>query len=318
MKALPILPIVLLTVNYGLLAQSASSSQDADNQPRVVTYCDLAKDPAHYNHALVQITAFVTRGFENFQLSDPSCGNIQQHFSVWLMYGGTTESGTAYCCPGEAGQETRSHSLQVDGIDVPLVNDGTFQHFQDLLKREADTSVRATLVGRFFSGAERKTDRGTFWSGYGHLGCCSLSAVKRVQSFEPHVRNDVDYSAEAGWYEPEGCKYSSLRYVREVSLAFPGEGTDGAIREQHAADASETWRFTQPERVALESLNEVYGAKDHTLKTVKATQVRQVFRWREGKKLIVVVVTRPYWLSFYSASQSVAWVSTNIREVACR
>ena len=33
---------------------------------------------------------------------------------------------------------------------------------------------------------------------------------------------------------------------------------------------------------------------------------------------MVVVVTRPYWLSFYAASDSVAWVSTMIKEAECK
>ncbi|MDP9339082.1 MAG: hypothetical protein M3P45_09460, partial [Acidobacteriota bacterium] len=44
------------------------SHSDEAGEPLSVTYCDLAKDPKIYNHALVRLTAFVTHGFEDFSL----------------------------------------------------------------------------------------------------------------------------------------------------------------------------------------------------------------------------------------------------------
>lgn len=86
-----------------LFAQAGNPAPDSVPQPRQVTYCELSKDPAAYNHALVRLTAFVTHGFEDFHLADPTCPT--QGFSVWVMYGGKTQSDTAYCCPGEGAGE---------------------------------------------------------------------------------------------------------------------------------------------------------------------------------------------------------------------
>jgi hypothetical protein len=44
----------------------------------------------------------------------------------------------------------------------------------------------------------------------------------------------------------------------------------------------------------------------------KKTPARYVFRWRNGKNQVVVVV-RPYWLSFYANWRSVVWVATMIK-----
>src|SRR5579864_7767447 len=145
MKYLPTVLLSLLIGTVPLFAQTESAPE-----PHAVTYCELSKDPAAHNHELVRLTAFVTHGFEDFQIVEPSCPT--QDFHIWLMYGGKAESNTAYCCPGESGRNTRPDALTVEGIQIPLLNDHAFQQFTELLKKEPDTTVRATIVGRFFSG----------------------------------------------------------------------------------------------------------------------------------------------------------------------
>jgi hypothetical protein len=318
MKNLPRVLFALLIGSLPLLAQKANSTHDPVSEPRKVTYCELAKDPAAYNHELIRITAFVTHGFEDFQIAEPNCVMPPEHFSVWVMYGGKAESDTAYCCPGETGRETRADSLTVEGLQIPLANDPTFQHFTDLLKNEQDTTVRLTVVGRFFSGAKQTINASTFWGGFGHMGCCSLFVIQRVEWFEPHARSDVDYTAEAGWYEKEGCNFKSVHYQRHVSISYSDGTAEEAIVEQRMADTSQAWALRDPQRVAVEALKPLYPGQVPVLRSVKKTPVRQVFRWKNGKKSVVVVVIRPYWLSLYAAAGSVAWVSTTIKEAECR
>jgi hypothetical protein len=312
-----LLLFALLIAALPLFAQAGKTSSDAVPEPRKVTYCDLARDPAAYNHDLVRLTAFVTHGFEDFQIADPNCVAPAQPFSVWVMYGGKAESNTIYCCPGEASTKTRSESLTVEGIQIPLIEDLIFQQFTNLLEKEQDTTVRVTVVGRFFSGVRQTVNGPTYWGGFGHLGCCSLFVIQRVERFEPHTRSDVDYTSEAGSHEKEGCKISSLQYQRHVSISHSDETAAQAISEQKMADGGQTWAFSDPERVAVESLKPFYPGQVPVLRSVKKSPVRQVFQWKNGKNRVVVVVTRPYWLSFYTASGSVAWVSTTIKEAGC-
>ncbi len=75
--------------------------------------------------------------------------------------------------------------------------------------------------------------------------------------------------------------------------------------------------FSDPQRVALESLKPLYPGQVPVLRRVKKTSARQAFRWKNGKDQVVVVVTRPYWLSFYAASDPVVWVSTMVKEAGC-
>src|SRR6266403_4955422 len=212
--------LTVLIATSSLWAQSGKPAADAAPEPRKVSYCELAGDPSTYNHQLVKLTAFLTHGFEDFHLAEPNCAASSQHFSVWVMYGGKAESNTAYCCPGESGRETRSEPLTVEGIQIPLVNDPVFQQFKDHLKKEPDTTLRVTVIGRFFSGVKQSVAGPTFWGGFGHMGCCSLFVIQQVESFEPHTKGDLDYTSEAGWYEKEGCKSGSLRYLRHVSILF--------------------------------------------------------------------------------------------------
>ncbi len=319
MRTTLLLILALFISAWPVSGQTAQSAPvDSNEEPRNVTYCELAKDPAAYNHALIRLTAFVSYGFENFELAEPGCPPLPSRFSVWVMYGGKAQSGAVYCCPGEGGNASRSRSLVVDGIEVPLQEDLVFHQFIALLKKEFDTTVRVTVVGRFFAG-EKQTPNSTTWrGGYGHLGCCSLFAIQQIEKFEPHTRNDVDYSAEAGWNEAEGCDPNGLRWLRHVSLNSNEGEASQAIAEQAQAESGErAWAFTDPRRVALESLKPLYKDRTPRLRRIKESPVRQVFRWKDRGQAITVVVTRPYWLSFFSKSGTVAWVSTMIKEAGC-
>ena len=308
--------VVLAIVALPFQAKTQDAPANGGAQPHVVTYCELSKDPATYNHELVRLTAFVTHGFEDFLVADPTCSS--EGFSLWVMYGGNAQSNTIYCCPGEGGDQRRQGPLSIEGIQIPLAEDLTFKGFSDLLKEEGDTTVRLTAVGRFFSGEKQTANGRTWWGGGGHMGCCSLFVIQRVESFDPHARRDLDYTAEAGYYEKEGCKVGALQDRRYISIPYPGEDLTQAITEQRKADAGEApWLFDDPQKVALDSLKSYYPDEIPNLRPVKKTPARYVFRWRKGKRQVVTVVTRPYWLSFYARSHSVVWVVTTIKEASC-
>ena len=155
-------------------------------KPDKVGLCDVAHDPAAYNHKLLEVTGLVEHGFEIFNLFDPTCSSSQ---SVWLEYGGKSKSGTTYCC-GVTPDRHRSKELVVEGIPIPLVKDSLFLEFDKLIQPpfpsgKGGATVRATLAGRFFAGQQIHLPKGTFWGGYGHLGCCSLFAIQQVKSVSP-------------------------------------------------------------------------------------------------------------------------------------
>lgn len=277
-----------------------------------VSYCDLKKNPVAYNHKLIEVTGFVSHGFEDFTMFEPACSSYPE---VWLEYGGTAASGTMYCC-GPTSARIRPKKLVVENIPVELVADERFQQFDKLVQRSPDSVVRATLVGRFFAGEEIKTPARTFRGGYGHMGCCSLLAIEQVVAVELHNSPDLDYGAWA--QQPDiaktGCGYSSLTNITPY---------EASLKAQAQADRGEhDWMFTDPKRVTTEGLAELIkdDPKSIQFRQTGKWQGRFVYEWRpRGKKVTyMVVVSRPYWLSYYAKDpKRVAWVVLAAYESSC-
>jgi hypothetical protein len=295
----------------GLLAISFAASVYAmpafcENAERV-TVCQLRNDPAAYDHHLVEVTAFVEHDFEDFSVFDPDC---QARAAIWLEYGGTADSNTMYCCPGGPPSSTRSKPLVIENISVPLVNNENFRALEQAIQPpfrsgKYGSIAHAVIVGRFFAGRKDRF-RGDQWSGYGHMGCCSLLAIQEVLSVDPQNRDDLDYGASPD--RPaigKKCGYRSI-----MSLG----GSKRIIDDQQRADRGQrTWAFEDSERVASEELAtflKVPADSIKTLKTLRTGQGRVVYEWNPtGKKTrYVIVVSRPYWVSFYSRdANKVAW-----------
>ena len=148
--------------------------------PQRVTICQLQSDPSAYNHKLLAVTGFVSHGFEDFTLFDPRCSSPH---NIWLEYGGLISSGTVYCCPGSP-ERRRPKNLIVEDISIPLTGDKLFRTFDRLLQRRPRALVRATIVGRFFSGDQK--------SGYGHFGLFSLIAIQQILAAESRDPKELE------------------------------------------------------------------------------------------------------------------------------
>jgi hypothetical protein len=273
--------------------------------PRDVTFCQLASDPAAFDGAQVRLTAFINFAFEDFTLWDPTCSWNRVGSGLWLTYGGVVNSGAVYCCPGEG--------LPRQGAaPYPLVDDQTLRDFRTLLAREGDTVVRASVTGTLLVRKEPKTILDH--SGYGHMGCCSLLVITRVEYFEPHVSKDLDYSASLGYYDARDLRCESGRL--EGNLSFSDK--TALLVAQAAADRGDRdWALRDPGRVALEAAQRVHGAEVKSLRRVKSSPGRQVFEWEQNRRLTTVVVARPYWLSKYAQTSAVAWVVTVMKTESC-
>ncbi len=294
-------------------APAGAGPRKADAELTKVSLCELKKDPGAYNHKLIEVTAFVSHGFEDFTLFDPACSEWPE---VWLEYGGTAKSGTMYCC-GVTADRSRPQPLVVEKIEVPLVDDAQFREFDRLVQRRPDAVVRATVAGRFFAGRQVKYPRGTFWGGYGHMGCCSLLAIQRVVSVDAQDRTDLDYTSEPEQpnIAKEGCGFKYLTEIRPYDAALKAQKD----AEQGGAD----WAFEDPQRVAVESLARTLGVDEKTLvgvKEARRVQGHAVYVWGAAAKSprYMVVVSRPYWLSFYAQDpRKVAWVVVAAYESSC-
>jgi hypothetical protein len=255
----------------------------------------------------------ISHGFEDFGLSDPSCPDYPY---VWLEYGGKIKSGTMYCC-GVTDERTRKQELVVEDIAVPLVVDEQFKKFDDLIQQPPSSIVHATLIGRFFSGKKTHYPAGHYWGGYGHMGCCSLLAIQQVVSVDPHDREDLDYRAapDQPSINKKGCGYRFLTNLLDYSEPIKAQReAENGVRE---------WSFDEPQRVASDAISRLAKLDMSSIvgmRETRKTQGRFVYEWNpEGKKVsYMVVVSCPYWLSFYAKDASkVAWVVMAAYELSC-
>lgn len=282
--------------------------------PEKVTVCRLLEDPGAYNHKLVEVTGFVSHGFEDFGLSDPTCES--RGSGIWLEYGGTASSNTMYCC-GVTASHTRPKPLVVENVPVTLLDDEPFRRFDKMIQRPQGSVVHATVVGRFFAGEQRQWPAGTFWGGYGHMGCCSLLAIQQVVSVDTQDREDLDYvpAPDQPNLEGEGCGYTIL--TRDSTFK------DVLDAQRQAEEGARSWAFEDPRRVAAEALARIAKFDERTLGRLTETrraQGRVVFRLVRGagEPGYMVVVNRPYSLSFYAKDpKRVSWVVYAAYETSC-
>ena len=274
-------------------------------EPEKISVCKLKNDPATYSHKLVELEGFISHGFEDFTFDDPNCPYSP---TIWLEYGGTLRSGTIYCC-GPTNARGRQKELVVDGVSIPLVDDEPFRQFDKLIHDEADTVVHATLIGRFFPGEKQHyPNGGSSWGGYGHMGCCSLLAIQQIRDMDPHDRSDLDYRASPDEPDLERLKCGTYK---ELGL-IPSDRATFDI--QHKAEAGESvWVFDDSRKVAVEFLVQNLNLQENSIGDLKETksQGRVIYEWRPvGKpETYMVVVSRPYWLSFYAEDENrVAWI----------
>ncbi len=290
----------------------------AQEPSRPVSVCQLQNDPAAYNHKLVEVTAFVSQGFEDFNLFDLSCRSWQ---GIWLEYGGKAKSGTVYCC-GDTSDRNRPRQLKVENTPIPLAENEQFREFDKLLQPpfRSDSHgavVHATLMGRFFSGEKMVLPSGTFWGGYGHMGCCSLLAIQQVRSVDARKRDDLDYDASDE--QPDsgktGCGFRWL---------IPVEPKNDLLKAQRDAELGQlNWAFDDPKRVAIDALSRLTNVREQSISGIKETQKtlgRYVYYWKPAgnKESYMIVVSRPYVLSFYARDpKRVAWVVTGAFASSC-
>jgi hypothetical protein len=143
------------------------------------------------------------------------------------------------------------------------------------------------------------------------MGCCSLLAIQEILSVDPQDSPDLDYGASPD--QPDTDRMGCGGYQDLVSL----EPYSEAIEVQNRAEEGRPiWAFDDPQRVASEALVRLLKIEERSIsgmRLVRKAQGRMVYEWRPGHKKLryMVVVSRPYSLSFYSKdAERVTWVVT--------
>lgn len=300
------------------LCVAANGFCEQSEQPIEATVCQLKSDAAAYNHKLIAVSGFVSHAFEDFSLFDPKCSSWP---GVWLEYGGTSKSGTMYCC-GVTADRRRAKELVVENIPIPLLANEQFEQFDKAIQPpfrsgQQGAVVYATLVGKFFAGRRLEYRRDKPWGGYGHMGCCTLLAIQEIKSLDTDNRGELDYGASADQpvVEKTGCGFRDL---------LLHDQTSALMQWQHEAEAGKhEWAFSDPARVASNTLATVLkldATSLTSLRLIHETQGRKIYQWKPSARsaTYMVVVSRPYWISFYSRDRTqVAWTTIAAYESSC-
>jgi len=127
-----------------------------------------------------------------------------------------------------------------------------------------------------------------------------------VLSVDPHERADLDYEAYPDQPEAKNCGYQDL---------IPLQPYRNMLEAQQKAETGErAWSFDDPQRVATDGLAGLLKIAPQSITAIKKsknTAGRVVYTWRPRGKQVryMVVISRPYWLSFYAhQGGKVAWV----------
>jgi hypothetical protein len=289
------------------------------DEPVKASVCQLKKDPTPYNHKLVEITGFVTHASRNFTVYDPTCPTWP---AIWLEYGGSINSGTVYCCK-TLNDRRRPQPLIVENLPLPLTDNQPFEDFDKAIQPpfrpgQSGAVEHATLIGTFFAGQQMVDDTGQhYWGGFGYLGCCSMLAIQEVKDPDTQPRPDLDYgeSNEKLNLPDPSC---TLR------MLLPDEQNAALLQAQHDAESpSRGWALTDPAHVAADALSHAVKHAAPTPAEMRLTHdspARKTYQWSKAgsSNTYTVVVSRPYWLSFYAHDpKQVAWVAVIAYEASC-
>ena len=204
---------------------SISSFASAQQRPTDVSACELAKDPKNFDAKLIRVRAGLNVYFEDFSLAIPNCKSDQ---GIWLAFGGDVPGIVASMVNDNIRKP--GSDLQVNGVSYGLKRDDSFLRLYALisawhrnekyLEEKPAYKVTATLTGMFFAGEEEKTtEGGATYSGYGHLGCCSLlviTQVSEVDSVPPaalNVRGTV--------VDPDGKPAEGIEVIDDIEGGWP-------------------------------------------------------------------------------------------------
>jgi hypothetical protein len=156
----------------------------AQSTPQIGSACDARKDPAAFDKKVVKLSGVISLSFEDFSFTSKDCGDAPT--AIWLIFGGdvaTPTDSTVNDTSRKPGVD-----LEIGGTRYPIVKDANFRRFMALLTAATRDGkpvyqLTATLTGTFLAGekSKRGDDGRTYFRGYGHLGCCSMLIISKVE-----------------------------------------------------------------------------------------------------------------------------------------
>jgi hypothetical protein len=227
------LKYILTTIVLCFFAQTVG----AQAVPVDVSFCQLAKSPKEFDGKTIRVRGTLSINFEDFTLYARDCKTDQW---IWLTFGGDVPGivvsmvNDNYRKPGK--------DLEINGVTYGIKKDDNFRRLYAMIAarrgQKPAYTVTATLTGAFLAGQETKAANGktTSYSGYGHLGCCSLlviTQVSDVSSVPP-----ADLTVRGTVLGPDAKPMKGITVVNEVRGGTPPE------RQQTRTDEKGKFTFS--------------------------------------------------------------------------
>jgi hypothetical protein len=230
MKTAPMLAALVL----GFLSAGPSALAQSAETAIPVTVCELQSNPLQFEGKLVHVRGTVTRGFEDFTISDPSAPSLSQRCgnSIWLEPGGDGKGPRPYLVVHSwwPADDMRDWAQQARVDSVKLIKDQQYRDMDNRLSafrsREPDGgacaglwicslyTVTSTITGRFYAAHEEKlADGRPYFKGYGHMGCCHLLIIQQVTELvaeKTPVPEGGEFSCSTQNWEPTAEEASNL------------------------------------------------------------------------------------------------------------
>ena len=223
-----------------------------------------------------------------------------------------------------------------------IVRDHNLDQFRSVIGQRAHAGqmTAATLVGTFFAGKPVVINgRKTEMRGFGHMGCCSLFVLSRVESVTADYSDELDYSwAEWNFDLKDGC------FSEQMAGVPPNETLRKWQRDANAAANSSHF---DPKKVAEEELKSIQsqalrgltGGRTDVLAPKKSDMTPPVepgppetlietdlkpylkqFTWimPDRQTWVLINVARPHWLLEAAGSpKKVIWAPVGASVLSC-
>lgn len=222
---------------FVLFVSVCAGTLRAQSAPTKVDVCDLAGHPKSFDAKIIEVRGSLNVFFEDFSLAHPGCAEEQQ---IWLAFGGDVPG----VVPSTANDNwrTRGEDFRVNGVRYAIKKDDSFRRLYALIAaRRGDKPeyrATATLTGKFLAGKESKSGRtgNPYFSGYGHLGCCSLLIITEVSEVESTPPPKLTLSGVV--LGPDG------KFAQGVTVYDDVDGGEPQERQAAVTDQRGEFRFS--------------------------------------------------------------------------
>ena len=228
------LPIALLTFVFLFFHASQAGAQTG---PLDVSYCELAQHPGSFDGKILRVRGTLSVHFEDFSLVGPPCGNDQ---GIWVAFGGDVPG----IVTSMVNDNFRSPGVDVtlNGQPYTIKKDENFLRLYALiaaLKGDKPAyAVTATLTGMFAAGKETTGGDGKVrFTGYGHLGCCSLLLITEVGS-EIESKPPAKLALSGNVVGPDSKPIKGAQVLSDIA------GGEPPVRQQTLTDDKGRFAFS--------------------------------------------------------------------------